>query len=81
MKTVDIIYRYETRDISARPLPPKSHAALIRLKDGNRDFAALLDHVTDESGAIQQIIQVDPRGLGFASDAAAISCDCCRYKG
>jgi len=70
VKTVDIIYRYETRDTSARPLPPNSHAALLRLNDGNRDFATLLDHVTDESGVIQQIIPVDPRDLGFASDAA-----------
>lgn len=70
MKTVDIIYRYETRDISARPLPPDSRTALLRLNDGNRDFAALLDHVADESGVIQQIIPVDPRDLGFAPDAA-----------
>jgi carbonic anhydrase len=70
MKTVDIIYRYEARDTSARPLPSDSNAALLRLNDGNRDFAALLDHVKDESGVIQQIIPVDPRDLGFASGAA-----------
>jgi carbonic anhydrase len=69
VKTVDIIYRYETRDTPARPLPADSNAALLRLNDGNSDFAALLDHVKNESG-IQQIIPVDPRDLGFISDAA-----------
>ena len=69
VKTVDIIYRYEARDTSARPLPADSNAALLRLNDGNSDFAALLDHVKDESG-IQQIIPVDPQDLGFDSDVA-----------
>jgi carbonic anhydrase len=69
VKTVDIIYRYEARDTSARPLPADSNAALLRLNDGNSDFAALLDHVNDESG-IQRIIPVDPRDLGFGSDVA-----------
>ena len=68
MKTVDIIYRYEERDTPAKPLPSDSNSALARLNDGNRDFAALLDHVWGESG-VQQIIPVDPRDLGLASDA------------
>jgi len=55
VKTVDIIYRYNAQDISSRPLPSNSDAALVRLNDGNRDFAALLDHVEDEIG-VQQII-------------------------
>ena len=67
MKTVDIIYRYEARDTSARPLPADSNAAVLRLNDGNSDFAALLDHVKNESG-IQRIISVDPRDLGLDSD-------------
>ena len=69
MKTVDIVYRYEASDTSARPLPKDSSAALLRLNGGNSDFAALLDHVNDESG-IQRIIPVDPRDLGFGSDVA-----------
>ncbi len=66
MKTVEIIYRYEARDVSARPMPSDSNAAMLRLDDGNRGFAALLDHVKDETGVIQQIIPVDARDLGFA---------------
>ena len=69
MKTVDLIYRYEARGASARPLPMDSHAALRRLNGGNSDFAALLDHLNDESG-VQQIIPVDPRDLGLDSNVA-----------
>lgn len=68
MKTVEIIYRYEARDKPARMLPPDSRTALLRLDEGNRGFAALLDHVNDESGEIQQIIPVDPRDLGLLPD-------------
>ncbi|MBR1301272.1 carbonic anhydrase [Bradyrhizobium sp. AUGA SZCCT0042] len=67
MKTVDIIYRYEARGAPARPQPSDSNAALLRLNDGNRDFAALLDHVKETSGVIEQIIPVDPRDLGLVS--------------
>ena len=67
LKTVDIIYRYEARDTSARPLPMDSDAALRRLNAGNGDFAALLDHVKNESG-IQQIIPVDPARFGPRSE-------------
>ncbi len=69
VKSVDIIYRYEASDTSARPLPKDSSAALLRLNGGNSDFAALLDQVNDESG-IQRIIPVDPRDLSFGSDVA-----------
>jgi carbonic anhydrase len=65
VKTVDIIYRYQARDTPARPLPSDSSAALLRLDDGNKAFAALLDHVKGESGLIQQVIPVDPRDLGL----------------
>ena len=49
MKSVDIIYRYGAGDTPTRRLPPDSNAALLRLNDGNRDFAALLDHVKETS--------------------------------
>jgi carbonic anhydrase len=71
VKTVDIIYRYETRDTPAKPLPADSHSALLRLNDGNRDFAALLDHIKHQSG-LQQIIPVDPRDLGLVSSGVEI---------
>ena len=66
METVDIIYRYNPRETAIRPLPSDSNAALIRLDEGNRNFAALFDHIMDESG-IQQIVPVDPHDLGLGS--------------
>jgi carbonic anhydrase len=66
LKTVDITYRYEARDTSARPLPSDGYAALVRLNHGNRDFAELLDQVKNETGVIQRIIPVDAWDLGFA---------------
>jgi carbonic anhydrase len=72
VKTVDIIYRYEAGDAPKRRAPPDSNAALLRLNDGNRDFAALLDHVKDTSGVIKQVIRVDPRDLGLSSGSATI---------
>jgi carbonic anhydrase len=66
VKTVDIIYRYNADETAIRPLPSDSDAALLRLERGNKDFAALLDHVKDEIG-IQQVITVDPRDLGLVS--------------
>lgn len=66
---VDITYRYEARDNLLLPLD--STAALLRLDSGNRDFAALLDHVNDESGVTQRIIPVDPRDLGLLQGSVA----------
>jgi carbonic anhydrase len=66
VETVDIIYRYNPRETAIRPLPSDSNAALLRLEEGNKSFAALVDHVKDERG-IQQVIPVDPRDLGLIS--------------
>jgi carbonic anhydrase len=63
--TVDIVYRCNPRETAIRPLPADSDAALLRLKEGNKSFAALVDHVRDARG-IQQVIPVDPRDLGLA---------------
>jgi carbonic anhydrase len=63
MKRVDITYRYETRDTPARPRPSDSNAALDRLNDGNRAFAALFDDPTNEH--VERIISVDSRDLAL----------------
>ena len=63
MKRVDITYRYETRDTPARPRPSDSNAALDRLNDGNRAFAALLENSANEHA--ERIISVDLRDLGL----------------
>lgn len=64
METVDIIYRFNPRETTIRPLPSDSSAAQLRLEHGNKSFAALVDHVKDQTG-IQQVIPVDPRDLGL----------------
>jgi len=66
VETVDIIYRYNPCETAIRPLPSDSNTALLRLEEGNKSFAALIDHVKDERG-IQQVIPVDPRDLGLVS--------------
>ncbi len=71
MKTVDITYRYETLAVPARLLPLDSDAAMHRLNEGNRAFAALLDSLTDDDGQVQRVIAVDPHDLGLLSGDAA----------
>jgi carbonic anhydrase len=71
MKAVEITYRYAAQDIPARPRPLDSDAALLRLDDGNRAFATLLDRPTDESGLARRIVQVDPRDLGLLPGTSA----------
>ncbi|MCC8968745.1 hypothetical protein H8A95_42365, partial [Bradyrhizobium sp. Pear76] len=60
MKTFDITYRYSSDDAAIRSAPPDSHAALLRLEQGNNSFATLLDH-DEEGSVVQQIIPVDLR--------------------
>jgi carbonic anhydrase len=67
MKTVDITYRYEQQDADASRRPADSEAALRRLNDGNRAFAALLEDFSNQAGGIQRIISVDPSDLGLLS--------------
>src|SRR5215510_12035288 len=67
MKTVDITYRYGPQDADARSRPADSNAALKRLNDGNREFAALLEGFAEQAGGVQRIVSVDPGDLGLLS--------------
>jgi len=71
MTSIDIIYRYCVDDAVIRPLPADSHAALLRLEQGNKSFARLLDH-DDKVSGIQQIVPVDLRDLGFTAGTSAV---------
>jgi carbonic anhydrase len=70
MKTVDIVYRYEARDTPVRSGPLDSDAALLRLDDGNRAFAAILDGLTGDSNLVQRVVPVDARDLGLLPGTA-----------
>jgi carbonic anhydrase len=65
MKTVDITYRYGNVNALARPRPPNADAAQLRLNEGNRVFARLLDGLATDSGTTHRIIDVDPGDLGL----------------
>jgi hypothetical protein len=65
MKTVEITYRYGAADALVRPRPPDADAAQLRLNEGNRVFARLLDGRATDSGTTHRIIDVDPGDLGL----------------
>ena len=65
MRTVEITYRYGDTDALARPRPPDADAARLRLNEGNRVFAGLLDGLAADSGTAHRIIDVDPGDLGL----------------
>ena len=69
MRTVEIAYRYEAQDVPLRPRPADADAALLRLQDGNRSFAELLNSVKDDGGPVRRVVEVDPRDLGLLPDA------------
>jgi carbonic anhydrase len=71
MTSIDITYRYCADDTAIRSLPADSSAALLRLEQGNRSFARLLDH-DDKAHGIQQIIPVDLRDLGFVAGHSTV---------
>ena len=65
---LDIIYRCAMLDASARPRPADSAAALRRLSEGNREFAAMLDGSRGADVRAQRIVPIDIRELGFGPD-------------
>ena len=63
---VDITYRYEAHDQRA-PEPSDSDAALRRLCDGNRAFAALFDRAAGGAERAQMIVHLDPHDVGLST--------------
>jgi carbonic anhydrase len=70
VKTVDVIYRYQA-DATARHRPSDSDEARLRLDEGNRTFATLLEQLKDEHGRTERVIPVDARDLGLISGEIA----------
>ena len=69
MKTAEFTYRYSDR-ASVRTRPADADAARLRLNEGNRTFASLLDTLATNGGSARYAIDVDPKDLGLLSDAA-----------
>jgi carbonic anhydrase len=69
---VEITYRYGTPGILARPRPSNADSARRRLTEGNRTFAALLDHLGEDSSTRQHIVEVDSRDLGLQPDERSV---------
>ena len=70
MSTVEFTYRYSDRAL-VRTHPADADAARLRLDEGNRAFASLLETLTAGSGSAQYTIEVDPEHLGLLSGTAA----------
>jgi carbonic anhydrase len=70
MSTVEFTYRYGDGPL-VRPRPADADAARLRLDEGNRTFASLLETLAARSGSAQHTIEVDPRDLGLLSGEAA----------
>jgi carbonic anhydrase len=65
MRTVEITYRYGESAALVRPRPADADAARLRLDEGNRAFAGLLDTLAADSGTARRTIEVDPGDLGL----------------
>ena len=65
MRTVELVYRYGSLHAHGRPQPPDAASARARLNDGNRAFAALLDHFDETGGPARHIVDGDRRDLGL----------------
>src|SRR5271166_2887540 len=70
MKTVDITYRYGEHAARLRPLD--ADAAWLRLDEGNRTFAALLEDLAMDSGTAHHIVEVDLHDLGLEAGKQAV---------
>lgn len=54
MRTVEITYRYGELAALVRPRPADADAARLRLDEGNRAFAGLLDTLAADSGTARR---------------------------
>ena len=71
MQTVEIVYRYDGENPQVRSRPASTEAALLRLQEGNRAFADLLNNVKDGEGSVRHVIDVDARDFGLLAGADA----------
>jgi carbonic anhydrase len=65
MKAVEITYRYGTSSASARTRPSDAESACLRLTEGSRAFAALMEDLAHGSGVARSVVDIDARALGL----------------
>jgi len=65
MKVVEIIYRFEGREVPLRPRPADTNAAIARLEEGNRSFAGMLEGIVTDEGIARRVVPVDAHDLGL----------------
>jgi len=73
MRPVEITYRYDDNNASLRPRPSTADDAVLRLNDGSKAFAALLDSVPEDDSPVRRMVQFDPRDLGLLQSEGAPS--------
>jgi carbonic anhydrase len=66
VKVVEIAYRYDGSDATARPRPADAQAATDRLNEGSRTIAQLVESLAEGEGTARRVIPIDPRDLGLA---------------
>jgi carbonic anhydrase len=71
MKSVEIVYRYETLEGEDAHDPLDGEAARKRLNRGNLAFGELLSGLKDEGGPARRVVRVDARDLGLGSAQTA----------
>jgi carbonic anhydrase len=71
MRTVEIVYRYDGANARVRSRPASTEAALLRLQEGNREFAELLNNAKDGEDPVRHVIDVDARDFGLLPGADA----------
>ncbi|MDR3529009.1 MAG: carbonic anhydrase [Rhodopila sp.] len=65
MAIVEITYRYGTPGATLRPRPLDAESARLRLNEGNRTFAALLEGMAEAGGTVHRVVEIDARDLGI----------------
>lgn len=65
MTIVEVTYRYEGGNVSARAQPVDAEGARDRLDEGSRTFGALLEGEPDAAAPTRHVVPVDLRDLGL----------------
>lgn len=68
MQIVEIAYRYDGRGDTARTRPADAEEARLRLTEGSRSIAGLIEEARNSTASVRREIHLDPSDLGIALD-------------